>query len=255
MNSNLVPTPIVDKNGVPSTRLKKVDQGKSGITSMPAPAAPSESAVKAQRKALTNAIVATVNDMFGARRNDINKMRSGLEECSLDFLQGMAPFLEQRSRQSFGVGLQILMATPELQIRENMHYADRVSVEDGFTRTSELVEAMRSYEQFADCADLTAVDEKAQERMVALMLVTDAYSKYGKSNGCPQDVSDPLNTVRSARNIRVEILDDALAQFVMDRSADVERIVEIINDRGLTEPEDIKAILDWDTPSLSEGVI
>lgn len=37
MNSNLAPTPIVDKNGVSSTRLKKVDSGTAKPVNIPAP--------------------------------------------------------------------------------------------------------------------------------------------------------------------------------------------------------------------------
>jgi hypothetical protein len=46
-----------------------------------------------------------------------------------------------------------------------------------------------------------------------------------------------------------------MVQFVMDHAADAERIVKIINDRGLTEPEGIKELLEWGTPSLAEGVL
>jgi hypothetical protein len=101
------------------------------------------------------------------------------------------------------------------------------------------------------------VDEATQERLVALMLVTDAYSKYGKSKGgYPQDMSSPLNRVRSTRNLPVEVLcEESMVQFVMDHAADAERIVKIINDRGLTEPEGIKELLDWGAPSLAEGVL
>lgn len=37
MSNNLVPTPIVDKNGVPSTRLKKIDGGTDKPVAIPAP--------------------------------------------------------------------------------------------------------------------------------------------------------------------------------------------------------------------------
>lgn len=256
MTSPLVPTPIVDKNGVSSTRLKKSEQSKMSSTPIPAPASPSESAVKAERKALTNLIVENVSDMFEVRRTDINKTRSELAERSTGFLRETAALLGERSKLAFGVGLQVLMATPEVRIRENIHYSALVHTDEGYPRDSELVEALRSYEQFSDCPDLTDVDAETQEQLAALMLVTAAYSKYGKLKRYPQDASDPLNTVRSSRNIRVEVLhDEAMVQFVMNYAADAERIVKIINDRGLTEVRDIQPILDWDTPSLAEGVI
>jgi hypothetical protein len=89
MNSNLVPTPIVDKNGVPSTRLKKVDGVTGKASNIPAPYS-SLHAPRAQKTATLASFFSDRKERKQLATEIINRLWSPDDRLKHGFVDGGA---------------------------------------------------------------------------------------------------------------------------------------------------------------------
>lgn len=263
-NPSLVPTPIVDRNGKPTTVHRKPQQPASGEI----PPAPSPAAVGDSREAVVERVAFFISEMLRAdNESDVDtdswlidmydeelrpdEVQSKLELYTTEFLQDMEQRIRQCGDDAIGIAEQLAYGESAQTIRESIYFYDQISGSD-YRRVSAHVESLRLHNVAPLINDLTHGDEKSQATLLAAFKVYAAIDDvFGDPMAALEHPLKPHHTTVTGEV--VARMDDALINLIRERPEDGDRMVEIVTRHRTADPQTIRGMLNGFVISLVDG--
>lgn len=249
MNSELVPTPVVDKNGRLTTVHKHGTVAGRRAASFPAPHVPA--VPLPSREDIISGIMDQIREMdFIFSEYEAKEIRSYLEERTPEFLSKAGAVF--RSPKSAVIAGKLIrgLETPTL-INEAVLYMPQMEYR-GFWETVHLIKTLHGYYPGLPKADdYSEVDQSVQDRCLALLKVTCAARHMGQT-----DKALKATTVgRNNRDRAYVLRDERLISLLLEQPQRADEIVRIIAERGTAEFGVIHAVLNAESVALSDGTL
>lgn len=268
-NHNLIPTPVVNKNGVATTVYKKPEVIGVVGRSIPAPTPSAESSlVRLSRMVINHLMPSRVRrlpaDLKGFEK-DRDKALSTLarfpEELQDDILFLMNNDDEDETHRITLV-YSLTQGAPESFFNEYVAY-NQFLTRDNYCR---LLNGLRQYPQLPKVDDYSAVPERTREQITALLNVTEEVldeSRFriklnsrvrGYDHGLPVFVAAGEAQINYNGEAAV-LTEKDLVQLILDHPEKSDQIKRIIIDRNTGDAELIRDIITTSAPAISEGTL
>lgn len=284
MNPNLVPTVIVNKNGVTTTVHKKPVGSHTVDTPLPAPAvttSPARTLTDAERSDMISKMHRRLWVISGREHSDI--IRDQLLTYSDNALTAMNEFLlsevegnvketrhqlaflkmlcDPRYRDTGHTVHEYLTFKPVLQQKTS-------SIIDGMA----LVRALHDYKQLPVMDSYGDADQETQEQIAALLTVAqgllDKYKYHQRetlgaapisgshSQGKQPAIPNPLEFgIPLYVEWNVRLVGDDLISLIMEQPENAEAISKVIVQDGINDAALLREIFDSETPALRSGLL
>jgi len=292
MNQNLVPTVVVNKNGVTTTVHKKPLSASVTGTPLPAPAVtalPAKSLTEAQRSEKISRMQRRLWVIHGRRdlstgRDHSDVIRDQLLTYSDNALSALHEFLmssvddDKRAVRHRTAFLRMLSDPKHPETGNTVHeyltfntviqQTAHNNVMDGLA----LIRSLHDYKQLPVMDSYGDADQETQKQVTALLTVTqDLLDKYkdhqrkilasivgGKNrwNHHPDDLPTPMQLgipIDTKNNI--SLVGDNLISLIVEQPENAEAISRIIVKEGINDSALIREIFESNTPSLRDGLI
>jgi hypothetical protein len=281
MNQPLVPTRIINKNGVPTT-VYKTPQGKTAIVLIPAPEVPDASIIQSDTQKVMSRITKTLGHWYNRVRIPESVNRDGLG-IKLDALPiGTKRLLAESSAihderdTSFDytvISLLQMDRSPKdiddiLYCYDNTGDAEMMLFNDEWTDHGYDVEYgivgtldwTRQYnarlEGFEfrsvdDSLPLRSYDEKTRAQVMALM---DATNYFAETDDF-LTVFTLMDTKDEAGHTTLQIRDTALAQLLVDMPERYSEIMQTVRERKTLDADLIRSILTNEAMAVNDGIL
>jgi hypothetical protein len=286
MNPNLVPTRIVNKNGVTTTVHKKPLGPSSTSNALPAPAVtalPTRALTEAQRSDMISKTHRRLWVIHGGRNVGTGMYHAdAIRELMLTYPDNavasmhnyiMTDFtgnrIETRNRTDF---LNAVMhyattgnaANEYLTFREHLTTSNHIGIKDNMA----ILRALHDYQQLPVMADYSEADQDTQEKITALLTVTQGlYNRYkehqrealGSSKagwGEPITVPDPLEFGLPLDTSKfVRLIGDDLINLITEQPENADEITRRILKDGINDSALLREIFESPAPALRDGLI
>lgn len=274
-NRNLVPTPIVNKNGVQTTVHKKASLTPSVAVALPSPAITAGSAALSPEDR-TEAIT-MVNDKvkesqslngWNPKKWSYGDLGTTLRSCSDGTIIAIRDlllvdprgFLQREERDDFLFALaQKDEKVSGTTIHEYITYAEHLRGTPMSTKM-ELVKGLHSCPQLPTMQNYSDADPETAASIITLLSVTR--SLY--SHDLMKNLFSASNQQQSAGNRRpvtsddggiIRLTDSDLVTLLIERPEAADEIKAIITGKGIIDGNLIREMIDSDTPSIRDGLI
>lgn len=291
MNPNLVPTVVVNKNGVTTTVHKKPVSPFITSNTLPAPAVtalPTRTLTDKQRSDMISKLHRRLWVIHGGRDVGTGKyyadiIRDQLLTYSDNALATMHEYLlsdvennvkEERHRSAF---LKVLCDPRYKDTGHTVHeyltfkpvlQKNTSSIIDGLS----LIRVLHDYSQLPVMDSYGDADQDTQEKIAALLTVTqDLYIKYKEHQFSilsaatisgnhswdePPAIPAPLELgIPIYTEMNISLIGDDLINLIMEQPKNAEAISKVIVQDGINDPALIREIFDSNTPSLRDGLL
>lgn len=264
-NNSLIPTPIVNTNGVATTVYRK----PASITATakkvlpPVNGSAHQLATKAQ---LIERYVRIADEMGFTDENHFwrvypESLVENLSDYPEEFLRSVSPFIESRSDAIEGVFHQISLGTRYRSadfILDSLHFHKLIGGNE-YLMTSSLVDLMSQYESNTDLHHpYREATEKEQDEYVALFKFVLAFRNRGQDYDWECDAPDGLlayDGQHMGRTYAYYINDPAMVDFIRTHPEQVDQITDIIKDREVIDPKDILPFLNSGHSAMARGTL
>jgi hypothetical protein len=251
MTNNLIPTPVVDKNGKQTTVYRRADEIASRTTGIPAPmaVAPSQGEMDARIDWIIDEIAESVSIAYEEERNSI---RSTLEAYSPEFLIRVEDALQHIETVTVASTL-ISSGESQSLVSEALTFMPQMEVR-GFYESLRLVQSLQKdyYPGLRKVEDYGVADEHLQSQCLALLKVSLAMKRHS------EDRSGDLRIVDVGReNLdRVPIMaDQRMIALVLEHPAKADLIVDTIKERRTGDFGVLHAVINQEAIALASGTL
>jgi hypothetical protein len=264
-NNNLIPTPIVNTNGVATTVYRK--PATNAMTAKKALPPVNASAQQLATKAQLIEHYVRIADEMGLTdekhfwRVYPESLVENLSEYPEEFLRSVSPFIESRSNATEGVFHQICLGTRYRSadfILDSLHFHKLIGGNE-YLMTSSLVDLMSQYESNTDLHHpYREATEKEQDEYVALFKFVLAFRNRGQDYDWECDAPDGLlayDGQHMGRTYAYYINDPAMVDFIRTHPEQVDQITDIIKDREVIDPKDILPFLNAEHSAMVRGTL
>lgn len=274
-NRNLVPTPIVNKNGVRTTVHKKVTLAPSAAVTLPSPAIATGSAVLSP-EGRTEAIT-MINDKvkesqslneWNPKKWSYGDLGTTLRSCSDAVIIAIRDlllvdprgFLQREERDDFLFALaQKNEKVSGTTIHEYITYAEHLRGTPMSTKV-DLIKGLHSYHQLPAMQDYSDADQETAVSVITLLSVTKSlYSLDLMKNLFASSIQKTSAgnhiPVTSDDGDIVRLTDNNLVTLLIERPEAASEIKAIITGKGIIDGNLIREMLDSETPSIRDGLI
>lgn len=245
MKSNLVLTPVTDKNGVVTKRWTKPVDHSLKMVSFPAPKA----AIHDRKLLLERLAEVNKESLYGRDR----KTYDGLQEDTLALL------IREHNREpmrgsiiNYWLGRN---AGNEPLIRELNTYAYVFERGTDSDFIESAMKDLRNYKDLPIMDDYSKADPDLREFIAGLLKVTEALYSDIWNNGYEGDEEPVTIVYENPTNVPTMVDDPALQQLIFDHPDKVHHIRKVIMDRGSKDPEVIREVVTSDAVALGEGAL
>ena len=245
MNPNLVPTLIVNKNGVTTTVHKKPLNTSAASTNLPAPAAPATDYLKERR---INSLVTKLDTHLLLSPGQTFKLKNALaaykDSTTYDLLEAAAQWNSKRLFPDGNFMYATITQNTEQAVREAAYYRTRFDTEISNSKVNHLINGMHLLDRYKDTAleQLTGTD---QEIATALLEVTKALNEHAK---------DAVTHVFRNDDPATVIHDPDLIDLITTQYHRSHQIISYIEERRSADPAALREYLDNNT-ALDNGVL
>lgn len=263
--SNLVPTPIVNTNGVATTVYRKLSTAAT-TTKKALPPVKTSAKQPATKDQIIESYVRAADEMGVTDESHYWRVHpeslvNNLNKYPEDFLRAISPAIESRNSTAEGVFHQICMG-PDYRsadfILDSLHF-DKLIGGGEYLMTSSLVELMGQYESHTDLnRPYREATEKEQEEYLALFKFVLAFRHRGDDYDWECDAPDGVldyDGQHMGRTYAYYISEPSMVDFIRTHSDQVDQITDIIKDREIIEPEDILPLLNSGHSVMRRGTL
>lgn len=240
MSSNLVPTPIVNKNGVQTTVYRRVEQ-KAASRMIPAPAPDADRFLEEN--------FTLISEMtFLATKAEKTILRSNLRRYRRDFQQELHGMLTQEDEvMATAIAAHVLNNDRETFIRECASFLPELDVDD-LEYGATLVSSLHEHHQLPSASDYSGVDGRMRSQCLALMSTVAAVETFSTGN--------PELDYRTRHGVLTPTLtDDALAKAVIDDPEAAPEIIKVIREYRMGNYAAVRAVLHGANSSMALGAL
>jgi hypothetical protein len=279
MNPNLIPTVIVNKNGVTTTVHKKpLDPSTTGTGLPAAHLSPTTGLTEAQRSNMISQMhsrLETIEHHKDAIRDLLLTYPDNAVTAMHDYIMTDAPDnREQRHRTAF---LRILSDPRHHDTGSTIHeyltfraalQPTASNINDGLA----LIRALHGYQQLPVMDSYGDADQETQEQITALLTVTQPlYKRYREHQSYilsvattsgthswdqPPVMPDPLE-VGLPLEVKddIRLIGDDLINLIIERPENADAISRTIIKDGISDGALLREKLDSKTPALRDGIL
>lgn len=251
-NGTLIQTPITDKNGVTSLRwVKPASMAGQSASAIPSPVAAPQSAPE-------NDPLRQDRIDAAARSCGIYALDSSVLETFSDRVLSDIAFVGRHSarRETF-LRHSILQSEDERFIDDYVNLAHELEKRSGVTPhvVTAYLRAIEDYPFIEPTVPGEPYPEKRREQCLALIEAADRLEEMETVGVLPIRSSVQQRTTKGDGVNSIHLTDPELAQLIAQRPDDLNRILEIISERGSTDPQTIQSVLDYSVPAVSDGLL
>jgi hypothetical protein len=270
-NSNLVPTPIVNKNGVRTTVHKKVAPASPATAALPAPAVTMDSAMLSFKD--RREIITMVNDKvkesqsvngWDSKKWSYGDLGATLRSCSdtaiiaiRDLLlidpQG---FLQREERDDFLFALaQKDEKVSGTTIHEYIVYREHLKGTSMSTKI-DLIKGLHTYTQLPAMENYADADQETKANIITLLSVAKKlYSRDLMKNLYSAHLNSTESTTSVSSDGQIRLTNDNLVALLIERPEAADEIIALIVDKRINDGELIRNMIESDTPSIRDGLL
>jgi hypothetical protein len=185
---------------------------------------------------------------------DLHSIEKNLrEKYSMDFLRFYQKVLKGDLLVAEDFSRLIRDSAGEREITET-HFFYTLLKADCFIDAYGLVSCLRRYESLKGRADFRSSGDRVREQCLAVMRAT-----VKLEDECKLDLADHQHPVQSFRTwqgvTKLSIKNTGLAELILNRPQDMEKIVDIVVTQRVTTPNTILGLLEGLTPAMAEGAL
>lgn len=247
MNNNLVPSPIVDKNGRYTTVYRRMDEPASTAVGIPAPivSGVSEREIEARVKRIMDEVSEIVSFFDEVAYEEAE---STVRAYSPELLVRIEDAFQELETSTIAA-LLIQDGEDEAMVSEFIEYVPDLNGIDNFFEAKRAVMSLRGdfYPGLPESADYGSAESHVKEQCHALMKVTSALKteEAGELR---------LVTLSAEPNERAWIIaDQRLISLVLERPQDVDLIVKTIKEKHTGDFGVMHAVLHAESLPLADG--
>lgn len=249
MQSNLVLTTVMDKNGVMTKRWVKPPVAMNGAATPALPPLRSLNTPVSLEGISTSALQKELYMAFSSYGDrdefDIDDIEPIIKRSEDHTLRLLTNFIQQNGRidhDRVTIAADLLRAYDydKIALNEVLYYYDAFSGGAYLEFREEAVKKLHKCAEIPDAEDYSLADEDTQ--VEARRLLKSAEEYYA-------DTYDPDD---SSHNI---ILGEEMRKFLRSNMKRIERIDEIMIERDTEDPVLVNSILNSETPSISSGIL
>lgn len=244
----LTPQYRTDKNGRVVLRHVRADQQLSG-TSFPPPAMPGSTG----SDALVRNVMALVGPkLIAESRNSPDEVEAEAKATLSSYPDEVLVLLERAlksaSRSSRAALCRMIQRKADpIRVHECARFLPDLWSEQAMNSLDSIL-SLHEYSQLPDVPNFALADEKTQQQCIALMNVTETVDGY---HDFVMDM--PMRWV-GVDSLPV-ITDEKLVDLVLANPDKARMITEFIADRKSLDYEQLKELVETDSPSLSSGLL
>lgn len=251
MTNNLIPTPVVDKNGRQTIVYKRSEGSVRPTTGFPAPLA--TNSTQDEIEARTNRIIDEIGESVHlADQEDREMVRSTLETYSPEFLIKVEEALQHLETVTIA-SLLIAAGESEPLVNEALTFMPQMEVV-GFHESFRLVKSLHRdyYPGLPKVKDYGVADDHVQSQCLAILKVSLAMKRHSDD----RDGDLRMVDVGTENIDRAAIMaDQRMIALVLERPDKVDLIVDTIRDRRTGEFGVLHAVLNNEAIALSSGTL
>lgn len=265
MNQNLVPTPIVNKNGVPTTVHKKAPQlATNSAAAVPAPSlkqkprTPTTTMTPEQRAQSIELFVMLSNQGMPLERPSAdNKLREGLNKYSDELLVKLLTHAQKDDTSNGAFLLAVEGKTEEYMHTYLALHGDKYDLifETGRGYSFNLPEAVDSLAEYTQLPYEHSDDY--YQKAIALTGVVAAiqYKIPYEENGQAANAQYLSYSPAPDSKWTARLSNNYLVDFILERPDQWEEIADIITTRHTQDPDVIQPILDYEVSAMRDGTL
>lgn len=243
--SHLVPTPIVDKNGKPTTTYTKPSQTAAKKLAMPSPVVPS-----LKDRQIDDIVVHVAGSMSLDEMSQYDDIRQLLSDYPDILIKRIADAISEQKLPYITaalIGNKSRAATVEEALTFH-RYMDTDSPDQAWC----VMRGLHHYAQLPKVDDFSLTDEATQKQVIALIIATEIMDNdwyFNSSKGLPLGMIDTPDG-------KIEIINDPkIVDLLMERPERAAQIADIIVERKSTDIDLIVNILNMQNSDIAEGVL
>ena len=247
--NNLIPTPIVDKNGRLTTVHKRQEvAGKENIT-LPSPVVTEP---KRSKQDMISGIIEEMREMDLCWDGDeTESATSTLGGYSTSSLLMVEDALQKDAESASLAGLLVNAGESQVLVSEALLYMPQMVYKVFWDAVRQVKTLHGFYPTLPPCDDYSKADEYVQQQCAALLKVTSAVDTMARDGNQTMKMTAVGN-----KSDRVAILSDSrLIEYVIDHPQSADQIVDLIEDRGVSDYRVIHAVLHSESLALSNGML
>lgn len=251
-SEGLVPTRIVNKNGVATTVHKRAAQSGSGaLSAIPAPAV---SRAKMTMPEKVEALVKRIADINVLKEEDLSYVDARMTlfgDKILDSLDAAFKSGEEATKQ-----LAFLLVNDEDVDILSMSAHFMPDMESNFLADMpSLLRGLEFYRELPFSFNYTYANHELQRQVLALLRVAATLEKHHGKSFFEDPEGFPTAVKTMEGNLCKFMKDDNMVRLVMRRSDDVDAMIGIIKERGTVDPQIMEALLDGADPAFASGAL
>lgn len=251
-NGTLVQVPITDKNGVTSLRwVKPASLTGQGGSVIPSPVAAPQSAPENDpfRKDHIDSAARAIGMYYGDH--------AALEQFSDRVLSDIRFAGRHSADRADFLRRSIQQSEDERFIDDYVNLVHELELRDGITPhvMTAYLRAIDDYPFIEPTVPGEPYPEKRREQCLALIAAADELENLETVGAIPIRSSIQQRTTKGDGVNSIHLTDPELAQLIAQRPDDLNRILEVISERGSTDPQTIQSVLDYSVPAVSDGIL
>jgi hypothetical protein len=271
-SNNLVPTPIVNKNGVRTTVHKKTNPASTATAILPAPGITTDSAVLSPKGRIE--IIKTINSTvkeyqslngWNPKKWSYGDLGTTLHSCSDTaiiairdlLLTDPKGFLQREERDDFLFALaQKDEKVSGTTVHEYVTYREHLKSCTMPTKIK-LIKGLHSYTQLPAMENYSDAAPETKTSIIALLSVAkNLYrSDLIKDLLSPATNSTVSKAPVSSNDGPLRLTDNNLVALLIERPEAADEITIIITEKGISDGELIRDMIESDTPSIRDGLL
>jgi hypothetical protein len=252
LNGTLIQVPITDKNGVTSLRwVKPASMTGQSTSAIPSPvAAPQRTPEDDPFR----------QDHIDSAARAIGMYESGsavLEPFSDRVLSDIRFAGRNSAQRATFLRHSIQQSEDERFVDDYANLVHELEIRDGITPhvMTAYLRAIDDYPFIEPTVPGEPYPEKRREQCLALIEAADRLEELETFGILPIRSSVQQRTTKGDGVNSIHLTDPELAQLIAQRPDDLNRILEIISERGSTDPQTIQSVLDYSVPAVSDGLL
>lgn len=247
MTGNLIPTPIVNKNGIPTTVYRKPMQIGVVKETLPAPAIGGGVVNQRTRNILVFAgnVRKEAEKMFSMSDEDFDGIVDDLKTYPDDLLERLVHADAEGVTNMRLVKRLVLVGGGPYKVNEAMHFYPMLA--EGVTNylITKKVESLHHYPQLPKSLDYSSEPEETREKATALLRLIHAV----------HDDLGATEAFEASGGHKLVLKDDRLTELVLTHYQRIDDIIELMKERETMNPDVIRAFLETDAPALGTGIL
>ena len=250
-SENLVPTMVVNKNGVLTTVHKK-PAGASAAAGIPAPAVAVSERSKSEIVDAVMDRLHSVNKMIDADDMDQVRQRVGLFSSEkLERFERAA----NCSDKAGGVILHLLvMDDNEDVVNMAAHFIPDLP-DEAITGAASLLRGLYVYPQLSQHVDYSKAESSVQLQCLGLVKVASCLEHHSGKNYVDDADAFPLEYSRIDYSNYRKIKDEPLVNLILERPEEADRMTAIIRANGEVDASTMRGLLDGMSPAFASGAL